>query len=118
MDVCQVSGVAFDPFWSPPNSDGTGENVVYRFGSVGQVCKKHLYGHGLSSISWMINFISDGYLFLVISLYHQITEDINYLSCAFGYAPFNDILFYACPKKKILIELLIFIYCANLDLTF
>ena len=66
----------------------------------------------------MTNFISDGYLFLVISLYHQITEDINYLSCAFGYAPFNDILFYACPKKKILIELLIFIYCANLDLTF
>ena len=48
----------------------------------------------------MINFISDGYLFLVIFLYHQITEDINYLSCAFGYAPFNDILFYACPKKK------------------
>ncbi|KAM0824372.1 hypothetical protein ACQ4PT_070245 [Festuca glaucescens] len=32
-----VSGVAFDPYWSPPNSDGTEENVVYRFGSVGQV---------------------------------------------------------------------------------
>lgn len=31
-----VSGVAFDPFWSPPNSDDTGESVVYRFGSVGQ----------------------------------------------------------------------------------
>lgn len=31
-----VSGVAFDPYWSPPNSDGTGENAVYRFGSVGQ----------------------------------------------------------------------------------
>lgn len=31
-----VSGVAFDPFWSPPNSDDTGENAVYRFGSVGQ----------------------------------------------------------------------------------
>ncbi|KAM0882168.1 hypothetical protein ACQ4PT_032461 [Festuca glaucescens] len=31
-----VSGVAFDPYWSPPNSDGTEENVVYRFGSVGQ----------------------------------------------------------------------------------
>ena len=31
--------MAFDPFWSPPNSDGTGENIVYRFGSVGQVCK-------------------------------------------------------------------------------
>jgi hypothetical protein len=33
-----VSGVAFDSYWSSPNSDGTGENVVYRFGSVGQVC--------------------------------------------------------------------------------
>ena len=33
----QVSGVAFDSYWSPPNSDGTGESVMYRFGSVGQV---------------------------------------------------------------------------------
>ncbi|KAI5665307.1 hypothetical protein M9H77_24630 [Catharanthus roseus] len=31
-----VSGVAFDSYWTAPNSDGTGENVVYRFGSVGQ----------------------------------------------------------------------------------
>ncbi|XP_010930800.1 uncharacterized protein [Elaeis guineensis] len=31
-----VSGVAFDSYWSGPNSDGTGENVMYRFGSVGQ----------------------------------------------------------------------------------
>uniref|UniRef100_A0A5B7ART1 Uncharacterized protein n=1 Tax=Davidia involucrata TaxID=16924 RepID=A0A5B7ART1_DAVIN len=31
-----VSGVAFDSYWSSPNSDGTGENVIYRFGSVGQ----------------------------------------------------------------------------------
>ncbi|XP_031128050.1 WD repeat-containing protein 20-like isoform X2 [Ipomoea triloba] len=31
-----VSGVAFDSYWSAPNSDGSGENVVYRFGSVGQ----------------------------------------------------------------------------------
>uniref|UniRef100_N1R478 Uncharacterized protein n=1 Tax=Aegilops tauschii TaxID=37682 RepID=N1R478_AEGTA len=36
-DLVQVSGVAFDPYWSPPNADGTGENAVYRFGSVGQV---------------------------------------------------------------------------------
>ena len=35
--ACQVSGVAFDSYWSVPNSDGTGENVMYRFGSVGQV---------------------------------------------------------------------------------
>ncbi|KAH0452013.1 hypothetical protein IEQ34_019312 [Dendrobium chrysotoxum] len=35
-----VSGVAFDSYWSAPNSDGnsdgTEENAVYRFGSVGQ----------------------------------------------------------------------------------
>jgi len=31
-----VSGVAFDSYWTPPSSDGTGENVMYRFGSVGQ----------------------------------------------------------------------------------
>ncbi|KAL3628528.1 hypothetical protein CASFOL_027574 [Castilleja foliolosa] len=31
-----VSGVAFDSYWAAPNSDGVGENVVYRFGSVGQ----------------------------------------------------------------------------------
>lgn len=35
--VFQVSGVAFDPHWTPPSSDSTGENVMYRFGSVGQV---------------------------------------------------------------------------------
>lgn len=34
----QVSGVAFDSYWSPPTSEDTAENVVYRFGSVGQVC--------------------------------------------------------------------------------
>ncbi|KAL3531927.1 hypothetical protein ACH5RR_005448 [Cinchona calisaya] len=31
-----VSGVSFDSYWLAPNADGTGENVVYRFGSVGQ----------------------------------------------------------------------------------
>lgn len=36
-NLVQVSGVAFDSYWSPPSSDGNGENV-YRFGSVGQVC--------------------------------------------------------------------------------
>ncbi|MBA0844931.1 hypothetical protein Goarm_022796, partial [Gossypium armourianum] len=29
-----VSGVAFDSYWSSPNSDGTAETVMYRFGSV------------------------------------------------------------------------------------
>ncbi|CAH2041046.1 unnamed protein product [Thlaspi arvense] len=31
-----VSGVAFDPYWSPPTSEDTEENAMYRFGSVGQ----------------------------------------------------------------------------------
>ncbi|TQD71447.1 hypothetical protein C1H46_043022 [Malus baccata] len=31
-----VSGVAFDSYCSSPNSDGMGETVMYRFGSVGQ----------------------------------------------------------------------------------
>lgn len=31
-----VSGVAFDPYWLPPTSDGTSDSVMYRFGSVGQ----------------------------------------------------------------------------------
>lgn len=35
--LLQVSGVAFDSYWSSPASDETEENVVYRFGSVGQV---------------------------------------------------------------------------------
>lgn len=29
--------MAFDLHWSSPTSDGTEENLVYRFGSVGQV---------------------------------------------------------------------------------
>lgn len=41
----QVSGVAFDSFWSPPNSDGSEENVMYRFGSVGQVSFLDPYSH-------------------------------------------------------------------------
>ena len=35
--LLQVSGVAFDSYWSSPTSDDIEENVVYRFGSVGQV---------------------------------------------------------------------------------
>lgn len=29
----------FDSYWSSPNSEGTGETVMYRFGSVGQVLR-------------------------------------------------------------------------------
>ncbi|KAJ0245663.1 Transducin/WD40 repeat-like superfamily protein [Hirschfeldia incana] len=31
-----VSGVAFDSYWSSPNTDGSGDHIMYRFGSVGQ----------------------------------------------------------------------------------
>jgi len=34
--IFQVSGVAFDSYWSAPSEDDSAENVVYRFGSVGQ----------------------------------------------------------------------------------
>lgn len=33
--------MAFDSYWSSPNSDGMGETVMYRFGSVGQVSEKY-----------------------------------------------------------------------------
>ena len=36
----QVSGVAFDSYWSSPNSNDNGETIMYRFGSVGQVLRK------------------------------------------------------------------------------
>lgn len=48
LHIWQVSGVAFDPFWSPPNSDDTGESVVYRFGSVGQVSGIHIHVSAIS----------------------------------------------------------------------
>ncbi|KAI3986211.1 hypothetical protein MKX01_004355 [Papaver californicum] len=31
-----VSAVSFDSYWSTPTSDGSGESIMYRFGSVGQ----------------------------------------------------------------------------------
>jgi len=44
-----VSGVAFDSYWSPPSSDGSGENV-YRFGSVGQDTQLLLWDLALDEI--------------------------------------------------------------------
>ncbi|KAJ6913814.1 hypothetical protein NC651_016149 [Populus alba x Populus x berolinensis] len=59
-----VSGVAFDSYWSSPNSDGTGENVVYRFGSVGQDTQLLLWDLEMDEIvvpltqvpSWWISY--------------------------------------------------------------
>lgn len=35
--------MAFDSYWLAPNSDGVGENIVYRFGSVGQVHEHYIH---------------------------------------------------------------------------
>ncbi|KAL8140455.1 hypothetical protein V2J09_006476 [Rumex salicifolius] len=45
-----VSGVAFDPFWAPPSSDSDGENVMYRFGSVGQDTQLLLWDFSMDEI--------------------------------------------------------------------
>ncbi|KAK9940166.1 hypothetical protein M0R45_016839 [Rubus argutus] len=45
-----VSGVAFDLHWSSPTSDGTEENLVYRFGSVGQDTKLLLWDLSMDEI--------------------------------------------------------------------
>lgn len=45
-----VSGVAFDSYWSSPNSGGT-ENVTYRFGSVGQDTQLLLWDLELDEIA-------------------------------------------------------------------
>ncbi|KMT02083.1 hypothetical protein BVRB_9g208120 [Beta vulgaris subsp. vulgaris] len=45
-----VSGVAFDPYWSPPSSDSAGENVMYRFGSVGQDTQLLLWDFSMDEI--------------------------------------------------------------------
>ncbi|KAF6173777.1 hypothetical protein GIB67_041752 [Kingdonia uniflora] len=47
---CQVSGVAFDSYWSPPSSDGSTENNVYRFGSVGQDTQMLLWDLAMDDI--------------------------------------------------------------------
>ncbi|GAB2285095.1 hypothetical protein Dimus_019549 [Dionaea muscipula] len=45
-----VSAVAFDPYWSPPSSDGAGETVMYRFGSVGQDTQLLLWDFSMDEI--------------------------------------------------------------------
>ncbi|WVZ57770.1 hypothetical protein U9M48_008113 [Paspalum notatum var. saurae] len=50
-DLVQVSAVSFDPYWSPPNSDETEENVMYRFGSVGQDTQLLLWDLALDEIA-------------------------------------------------------------------
>ncbi|TXG58516.1 hypothetical protein EZV62_016345 [Acer yangbiense] len=49
-----VSGVAFDSYWSSPNSDGTGETVMYRFGSVGQSFNSEMNAYSAIVIYWLL----------------------------------------------------------------
>ena len=41
--------MAFDSYWSSPSSDGTGESVMYRFGSVGQACPVFCFSYPIQS---------------------------------------------------------------------
>lgn len=52
--------MAFDSYWSAPNTDDMGENIVYRFGSVGQVYDELL----MFTEKW------------IISLYYSFTLSI------------------------------------------
>jgi len=66
----QVSGVAFDSYWSPPSSDGSGENV-YRFGSVGQVCQvkystKFVYCDHVIIVTSSTEGLDTGYFITII----------------------------------------------------
>ncbi|KAL9274461.1 putative catabolite repression protein creC, partial [Drosera capensis] len=45
-----VSAVAFDPYWSPPSSDGAEETIMYRFGSVGQDTQLLLWDFSMDEI--------------------------------------------------------------------
>ncbi|GAB2223236.1 hypothetical protein Droror1_Dr00017374 [Drosera rotundifolia] len=46
----KVSAVAFDPYWSPPSSDGAEETIMYRFGSVGQDTQLLLWDFSMDEI--------------------------------------------------------------------
>lgn len=66
MRLFQVSGVAFDSYWSPPSSDGNGENV-YRFGSVGQVCLVYIVRISLNFEYCNATYVCSKYMGIVAS---------------------------------------------------
>ncbi|KAF7048064.1 hypothetical protein CFC21_056881 [Triticum aestivum] len=55
-----VSSVAFDSYWSPPSSDDAGENVMYRFGSVGQDTQLLLWDLAMDEIAVPLRHPSSG----------------------------------------------------------
>ncbi|KAI0519635.1 hypothetical protein KFK09_007089 [Dendrobium nobile] len=55
-----VSAVAFDLHWPAPDSDETGENVVYRFASVGQDTQMLLWDLALEEIAVPLRCRTDG----------------------------------------------------------
>nr|CAD1842012.1 unnamed protein product [Ananas comosus var. bracteatus] len=70
-----VSGVAFDSYWSAPNSDGTGENIVYRFGSVGQDAQMLLWDLSMDEIAVPLRHPSGGSPTFNSSLSHSAHWD-------------------------------------------
>ncbi|CAM0874659.1 unnamed protein product [Alopecurus aequalis] len=55
-----VSSVAFDLYWSPPNSDEAVESVMYRFGSVGQDTQLLLWDLAMDEIAVPLRHPSSG----------------------------------------------------------
>lgn len=55
-----VSSVAFDSYWSPPNSDEAVESVMYRFGSVGQDTQLLLWDLAMDEIAVPLRHPSSG----------------------------------------------------------
>ncbi|OAY79396.1 putative catabolite repression protein creC [Ananas comosus] len=70
-----VSGVAFDSYWSAPNSDGTGDNIVYRFGSVGQDAQMLLWDLSMDEIAVPLRHPSGGSPTFNSSLSHSAHWD-------------------------------------------
>ncbi|XAR69079.1 hypothetical protein NMG60_11000538 [Bertholletia excelsa] len=65
-----VSGVAFDSYWSPPNPDGSEENIMYRFGSVGQDTQLLLWDLEMDEIMVPIRRAPGGLPLIVPELSH------------------------------------------------
>ncbi|KAH7421391.1 hypothetical protein KP509_13G054800 [Ceratopteris richardii] len=55
-----VSGVAFDPFWTPPPSDGNEDAITYRFGSVGQDTQLLLWDLSMNEVVVPLRRLNSG----------------------------------------------------------
>lgn len=78
FSALQVSAVAFDSYWSPPSSDDAGENVMYRFGSVGQV-SVNLY-KCTNLLTWGLIWNCYGFCYNIITR-HRINMLFSLYTC-------------------------------------